>query len=431
MKAKEKFLKILLTVIIIFSIASAADLSNARGLFEDGFFEDALKECKPIVENNPKNAEAIFLLGRIHYNLGNLKKANDLFSKALNINNKSEWQKIAEKMRELRTIRTEANRYESEGKYTQAIEQYKQMVAINPKYAGAYFQMGRIFAFRMDKPVQGAKQVQKAIDLKPKEKEYQKLLNGIIGNLLSQGLKYLKRGRSGEAVKTFSKVREIDSTNINGVYYTALAYYYNSDYDNAIKIAKKIFDLREEGSKVKKAYKIIGNSHRKMNNTEKAIAAYKNAIEIDREYETAWDKLGVLYNRIDRNEQARKAFKQVVKINPKNASAWTNLGAVYNQLEQYDKAIKPLNKSVELKPDNYIAWYRLAVAYNETEKNKKAIKAAQNSLKYRSGWAPALLELGKAELRSGKRSKAKIHFKQAAKSPKYESKANFYLKKLN
>ncbi|MCF7885765.1 MAG: tetratricopeptide repeat protein [Candidatus Marinimicrobia bacterium] len=425
----RKILHILLVIILIGINIFAQDLEEAQSYFDDGFYEEALDICQQIVEENPNNAEANFLLGRIYFKLGELSQANSYVNKAINQDRGNEkYREVSNKMRSFANLRSEAQRLESKGNYAEAVQNYKKMIEQNSNYAAAYFDLARVLGFRMDKPVEAAKYLKQAIEIKPEEKKFQDMYQGLSQNLLQKGMNNLKRNNFTEAYNNFIKVTEIDSTNAYGYYFAGLAEYYNNNYDNTLNLVNKAIEINPEYIK---SYMLKGKTYRAMNQQQQAINAYLAATEVDNEYASAWDDIGSVYNNMGENQKAADAYHKLIKLEPKNGLAYTNLGAIYNQMEEYETAIKYLKKAVELRPEEPIPWFRLAVAYNETNNNQGAVKAASKCLQYKSNWAPALLELGKAELKLGRNSKAKVHFSQAAKDPKYQSQAQFYLDKLN
>jgi len=420
---------IIYLAILLFAVGLIAqDLSEARSYYEDGFYEEALNICKQIVEENPQNAEANFLLGQIYFKLGELSEANSYVNKAINIDrDNQEYRDVSNKMRNFVNLRTEAQRLESQGKYAEAIQNYKKMIEQNANYAAAYFHLARVLAFNMDKPVEGAQYLRQAMEIKPEDEKFQQMYDGITQNLLQEGISNLKRNNFTQAYENFKRVTQVDSTNFYGYYFSGLANFYNSNYDTTLKYANKALQINPEYIK---SYMLKGKTYKAMNQQEKAVEAYKNALEVDDKYAEALDKLGSVYNNMGENQKAVNTYKRLINIQPENGLAYTNIGAIYNQMEEYEKAVKFLEKATELRPKKHIPWYRLAVAYNGTEQSKKAVEAANKSLNIKPNWGPALLELGQAELKLGRRSKAKIHFQQAAKDPKYKSKAEFYLNKL-
>lgn len=128
-----------------------------------------------------------------------------------------------------------------------------------------------------------------------------------------------------------------------------------------------------------------GNKFYDSNDTEKAIAAYKQAVKLDPDLAEAHFKLGVIYslNEMEEDselevattptpaktakketekvkkkdsekafEEAVKAYKKIVAKDAKNDIAYFNLGRSYNKLNDDKEAEKALRQAVKLKPED-------------------------------------------------------------------------------
>ena len=85
---------------------------------------------------------------------------------------------------------------------------------------------------------------------------------------------------------------------------------------------------------------------------EKAVAAYKKLITANPEDDVAHFNLGRAYNKLNEDQDAAKALKQAVKLKPEDTEYQTELGAILIKLAQYHEAIPPLQKALELDPEN-------------------------------------------------------------------------------
>jgi tetratricopeptide (TPR) repeat protein len=119
--------------------------------------------------------------------------------------------------------------------------------------------------------------------------------------------------------------------------------------------ALEYIDLAKEGDKSNPSYYFAeGTLHDELGNTEKAVEAYKNAINVDPDYYNAYFNLSVLY------------YNQAVEIY--NQAAKETDDAKYEELkkeaESYiEKAIVPMKKALELNTDDLAAMENLKTYY--------------------------------------------------------------------
>lgn len=85
---------------------------------------------------------------------------------------------------------------------------------------------------------------------------------------------------------------------------------------------------------------------------EKAVTAYRKELETDPNNDLAQFNLGRALNKLNKDPEAEKAFKEAVKLKPDDTEYQTELGAILIKLAQYREAIPPLKKAIELDAEN-------------------------------------------------------------------------------
>ncbi len=85
---------------------------------------------------------------------------------------------------------------------------------------------------------------------------------------------------------------------------------------------------------------------------ENAVTAYKKWISANPKDDVAQFHLGRAYDKLMKDEDAEKAFKQAVKLKPDDTEYQTELGAILVKLAKYGEATSPLKKAIELDPSN-------------------------------------------------------------------------------
>ncbi len=114
-------------------------------------------------------------------------------------------------------------------------------------------------------------------------------------------------------------------------------------------------------------YLIIGTCHerRGKDGTDDAIAAYRKAVHLDRQNQSAWNQLGTLYQRLGHYNEAASAFEQAIAAAPKFFPAYNNLGTVMLSQGRYAQAIGYYQKSIRLNPDlvGLSIYHNLGIAF--------------------------------------------------------------------
>ena len=169
--------------------------------------------------------------------------------------------------------------------------------------------------------------------------------------------------------------------NINSLYERATDFFYNNDYDNAIKI-------------------------------------YLEIINSDPKHHQSYDKLSKIERARNNLQKSAEYLESSLKQQNKNATGWNELGNIYFDLRDFDNAIRCYKKSIDDDENFYWAYYNIGLSLSETSNdtnNKKdeSYKWYNDALKIKSDYYPALNEIGLYFLNKQEYDKAESYFRQA------------------
>lgn len=106
----------------------------------------------------------------------------------------------------------------------------------------------------------------------------------------------------------------------------------------------------------------------------KAIECYTKAIELDKNYVTAYNNRGSAYDEIQQYENALKNFTLALEMEPENAITLNNLGLAYEHSGLLDKAIEMYAKSIAIQPRNAITYTNQGSTYRDMGMLDKALE---------------------------------------------------------
>jgi tetratricopeptide (TPR) repeat protein len=129
----------------------------------------------------------------------------------------------------------------------------------------------------------------------------------------------------------------------------------------------------------------------RMDNKEKAIKYYDDALKINPNFAETWYNKGRTLGFDRRFDEARECFERAVELDPKNkeyqefkklaleelypkdAVAYNERGFAYIKKGDYDRAISDFNKAIRLDPQYVAAYYNRGFAYSEKGDYDRAI----------------------------------------------------------
>jgi len=323
-------------------------LSEAVSLQNQGRLQEARDIYAEILKIDPKNFNALNLLGVVAVHFNELIQAVDFFSRAIKINPHSSscYSNRGVALRAMNNLDA-------------AVASFRMAVSIKPDYFEAHSNLGVA--------LQDLKQFDSAVE------------------------------SYGMAIK------------INPEYFEA---YYNrgnalremnhlvaavANYDLAININPCIAEIHCNR----------GNALKDQHNYGQALESYDNALGLKPDFAEAHFNRGVVLQLIGRLAAAVSCYEMAIDINPAYAEAYSNRGNALHQLRQLDAALASYDKAIVLRPDYAEAYsnranlfkelgdldaalsnYDMAIAispdYAEAQSNRSLLLLLQG--KYESGW---------------------------------------------
>lgn len=139
----------------------------------------------------------------------------------------------------------------------------------------------------------------------------------------------------------------------------------------------------------------LGNAYVKSGQWDKAVIAYKKAIELDPNYQTAYANLGVVYYQQGKFDLAVSQYQKAIELDPDDIEVAYNLGALYLQQavssgdqpdeDKLQQAVAQLEQINQHAPQLAEPYFSLGVAYTILNEPERAIRAFETFLEYDTG----------------------------------------------
>lgn len=142
-----------------------------------------------------------------------------------------------------------------------------------------------------------------------------------------------------------------------------------------------------------------------------ALAAARRAVAINPEYINARVQMCELSLVVKQNNEAVACYKSLQKFKNLDGRAMTYYGMALLRTEKTKQAISILEEAVRLMPDNPLPNNLLGKALYEKKQYKEAIKIFNHALRQNPGTAELRFNLAIAQLTSGNRDAAIVHYK--------------------
>ncbi|MCK4823030.1 tetratricopeptide repeat protein, partial [bacterium] len=156
----------------------------------------------------------------------------------------------------------------------------------------------------------------------------------------------------------------------------------------------------------------VGNVYEKLNELDKALKPYAQAVNLDPDNFMTHYNVGVIYYYMGKYRVAEKEFMETIRLKPSYAKAYNNLGSIYLQEKRYDLAEKALLKVLKLNPLNENAYSNIILTLLNQNRYRDAERYLKAQAKHFGTDADQLNKLGICYEETGRGELARETLKQ-------------------
>ena len=191
------------------------------------------------------------------------------------------------------------------------------------------------------------------------------------------GKLYKVNNQAQKAEEALKKAINADPESQGAISQLAQLYVDQGDFNQAIEFLTKIPEDERDSS----VYGLLGYSYSQIHDNDRALAAYKSALDQDSENEEIREAYAEALISAGRMDDARAELTRILKADPENAAAYLHLGRVEREEGHFDDARKDLGHAKSLQSDNLEITYEQLVLEDSAGNNDAAIQLAQEALK--------------------------------------------------
>jgi tetratricopeptide (TPR) repeat protein len=363
-----------------------------------------------LVERQPKNVQAQFLLGRLAIETESWDEAITRLTRAVELDpdHDGAWTALGYV-------------YESQRRTDEAIEVYRKAVKANPDNPAFVERLGDLL-IRIGRYKDAQPEVEALTELAPRDPRVwmkmgavyyeQKLYDRASDAFRTASALYPRAQspylalsrlawRTGDRAGAVGAEQDLlpgPAAIVGGV----LSSTFSSkakQYDEAIALLREAINIDPRRPDL---FLYLGTAHFRAKEYDRSIAALQEGLSLDDKQKDLRFQLGVVYEKQQKFDDAVREFRSVIALDPKHAEAYNYVGYMFVERGQnLDEAIDLINKALALEPDNGYFLDSLGWAFYQQGKFPDALRELKRAVD-KAKEDPVIFEhLGDAYLKNG------------------------------
>ncbi|HZI88290.1 MAG TPA: tetratricopeptide repeat protein [Pyrinomonadaceae bacterium] len=219
-----------------------------------------------------------------------------------------------------------------------ATEAFKEAIRLRPGWAEAHYDLGRAY-HELGQYEAAASSFEEAIRLEP----------DFFEALISLGSTYQHSGLHVRSVEVLRKAVLLRATNLDAKCALATALILSGEPRDAATVLEEATRLSPQSSLV---YSTLGQAYRLLGKYQEALGALQQALRLSPEDPVAYNYLGMTYESLQLKQDAVAAYKQAIAFKSDYAEAHYNLALLYLSLgdrgeaERHQEILKTINPAL-------------------------------------------------------------------------------------
>ena len=342
---------------IAFSFHQKGDLDKAQELYEE------------LLDLDPQQFDVLHLSGLIAYQKGHLKKADDFFIKALEIN--------------FFNAPLHLNRgvaFMAATRFEEGLRSFEWSILISPDFPDAYYNLG-VALQSLKRFASAFENYNHALVLKP---DYLDAFNNR-GNVLHE------LHRPSEALTNFQTAIAIEPQRADLYFNIGISLKMMGHLEGSLEKFQRALTLKTNYFAAWSNYGIILHQ---LNYHNKALDSFETAITLEPENADAYYHQGLVFSRMNRHEKALIAYGRAISINPHAAEVVHHQGNEFQQLQQHHEALIAYEKAISLKSDLAEAFFGRGFTLHALNRIEDALRNYKQAILIKPDYAEAFNSLG-------------------------------------
>ena len=341
-------------------------LAQGHALQQQGRLAEAAATLRELLRQEPRNAQALHLLGVTVGQMGRHQEALELMAKAIDVDpsNASVHTNLANALGEV-------------GRHAEAVGSYDRALALQPGLAAAHRGRG-LALMRLGETQAALEGLGFAAQLAPYDAQVQNDF-GVVLELA---------GRKEEALKQFTRAVALNPQHLQAHHNRSAVETILGRYDNALQSIDRALALQPRNTAI---LANRGNVLLALGRPAEALASYDRALAVATGNPTLHYRRGVVLLTLQRHEEALVSFDRALALAADNFAAHFHRGVALALLERHTEALASFDRALSLDAQSAEALNNRGTQLEHLGRSVEALESFSRAITLKPDYAAACI----------------------------------------
>jgi tetratricopeptide (TPR) repeat protein len=344
--------------------SSNQTLARAYALDQQGRLAEAVEAYRQFLTTEPRNGDALQLLGTALARMGRPAQAVEALSAAAAIKTNNPFLQV-----------NLANALNAVGRHSDALTCYGGAVALKPDFAAAHRGRGMTL-LHLGQTEDAVRALSNAIRLEPHNPAFYNDL----------GVALERAEQKTEALAQFERAIQLDARFVEAHHNRGLLEATLGRYQQALESLDRALALQPN---IAALHANRGNVLADLGRSEEAIASFDEALALEPRDELTLRKRGQLLLKLQRPSAALASFDKAVALAPQDSEAHFLRGVCLALMEDYAQALLSFDRSLALAPNSPEVLNNRGVALGQLGRHEEALESFAKATAVAPGYIEA------------------------------------------
>jgi tetratricopeptide (TPR) repeat protein len=344
--------------------SSNQTLARAYALDQQGRLAEAVEAYRQFLTTEPRNGDALQLLGTALARMGRPAQAVEALSAAAAIKTNNPFLQV-----------NLANALNAVGRHSDALTCYGGAVALKPDFAAAHRGRGMTL-LHLGQTEDAVRALSNAIRLEPHNPAFYNDL----------GVALERAEQKTEALAQFERAIQLDARFVEAHHNRGLLEATLGRYQQALESLDRALALQPN---IAALHANRGNVLADLGRSEEAIASFDEALALEPRDELTLRKRGQLLLKLQRPSAALASFDKAVALAPQDSEAHFLRGVCLALMEDYAQALLGFDRSLALAPNSPEVLNNRGVALGQLGRHEEALESFAKATAVAPGYIEA------------------------------------------